>query len=368
MSSFRLDQVLCRDSKLLTEVPDGIVDTVISSFAWEDQVDYGGDPENLGRFAGDAFIEKAVEHLAAAVPKVRQSGNIFIELQSAIRDGRSSLAEEKFTIAAVEQCGLVLVQKLYSIRTNAEPLAPQNRLRRGVVPIFHFVRDPRLYQVFKDHVRKPSAWASKDSRPKKYHPDGKDPGDLIWSRQDLLTGAGPDYAALNAAGEASNFVACPKAQNHADLGHPAIMADAIAEFLVLYGTAVGGTVMDVMAGTGTTLLAAKKHGRRFLGIEINPEYAATARQRLGIGQADQEEHHMESKIMTHVQVARYIGRTEGAVKMLVKRKKIPFGRHQDGRVVFDRDAIDAWLKNTIVWVAPGTSAPGRPATTPAALP
>lgn len=368
MSNFRLDQVVCRDSKLLADIPDRIVDAVISSFAWEDQVSYGSDPENLGRFKGDAFIDKAVEHLIALAPKVRQTGNIFIELQSAISEGRSSLAEEKFAIAAVERCGLFLVQKLYSIRTNAEPLAPQNRLRRGVVPIFHFVRDPREYRVYKDHVRKPSAWAAKDHRPKKYHPAGKDPGDLVWSRQDLLSGMGPDYAAINAAGVESNFIACPKAQNHHDLEHPAIMADAIAEFLVVYSTDVGGTVMDGMAGTGTTLLAAKKHGRHFIGVEINPAYAATACQRLGINEADQEEYHMDSKIMNHQQVAHRIGRTVGAVKMMVKRKKIPFGRHQDGRVVFDREAIEAWLKDTIVWVTPGSSAPGRPAETPSALP
>jgi len=39
-------------------------------------------------------------------------------------------------------------------------------------------------------------------------------------------------------------------------------------------------VLDPFAGSGTTLKAAKELGRRFIGIEINPEYVAICHQRL----------------------------------------------------------------------------------------
>jgi DNA modification methylase len=42
-----------------------------------------------------------------------------------------------------------------------------------------------------------------------------------------------------------------------------------------------GIVLDPFAGAGTTLVVAKKLGRHFLGIEINPEYVKMARGRLG---------------------------------------------------------------------------------------
>jgi site-specific DNA-methyltransferase (adenine-specific) len=33
-------------------------------------------------------------------------------------------------------------------------------------------------------------------------------------------------------------------------------------------------------GSGTTAVAARKHGRRFVGFEVNPEYCATAKRRV----------------------------------------------------------------------------------------
>ena len=41
-----------------------------------------------------------------------------------------------------------------------------------------------------------------------------------------------------------------------------------------------GTVLDPFCGSGTTGLVAMREGRRFLGIELNPEYAEMARKRI----------------------------------------------------------------------------------------
>jgi site-specific DNA-methyltransferase (adenine-specific) len=42
----------------------------------------------------------------------------------------------------------------------------------------------------------------------------------------------------------------------------------------------GDLVLDPFSGSGTTAKAAKELGRRFLGLEINPEYCAIAERRL----------------------------------------------------------------------------------------
>ena len=54
----------------------------------------------------------------------------------------------------------------------------------------------------------------------------------------------------------------------------------LAETCILAGSAPGDTILDPFAGIGTTGLAALKHGRAFVGIEIKPEYIAMAEERL----------------------------------------------------------------------------------------
>jgi len=48
---------------------------------------------------------------------------------------------------------------------------------------------------------------------------------------------------------------------------------------VLAGSPVGGTVLDPFNGAGTTGLVAMRHGRKYVGIELNPEYAKMSRER-----------------------------------------------------------------------------------------
>src|SRR5438270_4739913 len=59
--------------------------------------------------------------------------------------------------------------------------------------------------------------------------------------------------------------------------HFATFPIEIPETCILAGCPEGGIVLDPFAGTGTTGLAALKHGRRFVGIELNAEYIAIAR-------------------------------------------------------------------------------------------
>ena len=49
---------------------------------------------------------------------------------------------------------------------------------------------------------------------------------------------------------------------------------------ILAGSHPGDVVLDPFCGSGTTCLVADAHQRRFIGIELNPEYAEMARRRV----------------------------------------------------------------------------------------
>ncbi|WP_234553473.1 DNA-methyltransferase [Thermus caliditerrae] len=63
--------------------------------------------------------------------------------------------------------------------------------------------------------------------------------------------------------------------------HPAPFPLELAERLVRMFSFVGDTVLDPFAGTGTTLIAAARHGRNSIGVELVPRYAELARKRFG---------------------------------------------------------------------------------------
>jgi adenine-specific DNA-methyltransferase len=62
--------------------------------------------------------------------------------------------------------------------------------------------------------------------------------------------------------------------------HPAQMPLALAERIVLASSRPGDLVLDPFSGSGTTLVAAVRHQRKGLGIELNPGYVAMATARL----------------------------------------------------------------------------------------
>ena len=49
---------------------------------------------------------------------------------------------------------------------------------------------------------------------------------------------------------------------------------------MLAGSREGDTVLDPFCGSGTTGVVALRHGRRFVGIELNADYVAMARRRI----------------------------------------------------------------------------------------
>jgi DNA modification methylase len=62
--------------------------------------------------------------------------------------------------------------------------------------------------------------------------------------------------------------------------HFAVMPQALVEPCILAGSGPGNLVLDPFAGSGTVGVVALRHGRRFLGIELNQEYVGMARCRI----------------------------------------------------------------------------------------
>lgn len=68
------------------------------------------------------------------------------------------------------------------------------------------------------------------------------------------------------------------------IGHPAPFPEDLPRRLIELYSFRGDVVLDPFCGSGTTCLAARRAERHFVGYEIDPGYAALARERLEAGQ------------------------------------------------------------------------------------
>src|SRR6266566_6626904 len=62
--------------------------------------------------------------------------------------------------------------------------------------------------------------------------------------------------------------------------HPTEKPIKLLEYLIGKSTAVGEVVLDMFMGSGSTCVAAKNTGRRYIGIEMEPTWFAVAKKRL----------------------------------------------------------------------------------------
>jgi site-specific DNA-methyltransferase (adenine-specific) len=69
--------------------------------------------------------------------------------------------------------------------------------------------------------------------------------------------------------------------------HPTQLNEGLVERCVLFSTPPGGSVLDMFAGTGTTLRVCQRLGRDCTGVEIDGDYCRHIREELKLG-----EHHV----------------------------------------------------------------------------
>ena len=68
--------------------------------------------------------------------------------------------------------------------------------------------------------------------------------------------------------------------------HPTQKPEKLLAKLILASSSPGDTVLDPFLGSGTTSVTAKKLGRHYIGIELEPRYCVWAEQRLECAETD----------------------------------------------------------------------------------
>ena len=322
----QLNKIICGDNReVMKNFPSDSIDLVVTSPPYWGLRDYGIGPKQLGQEDHpQEFIDNLVTVFQEVKRVLKSTGSFWLNLgdtychkggsdkggndksilgEKTIAAQRRARFNGEFTnwlqpkqklmmphrvAIALQDDGWILRNDVIWHKTNHMPESVQDRLTKSYENIFFFVKE-RKYYFDLDAIRVPSTtqpWSNistKDpyieNNPRKYvgkydadiaesvssprarqatrdttsyyNPKGKNPGD-VW---DIPTKPFPG----------SHFAVFPP-----DLINPIIKAACPED----------GIVLDPFAGSGTALRVARKLNRSFIGIEINPEFAAMAEERV----------------------------------------------------------------------------------------
>jgi len=149
----------------------------------------------------------------------------------------------------------------------------KNKFNRSHAHLFHMVKDPKRFTFNSDQGRVPSArqLVYGDSRA---NPKGRLPDDTwILRPQDLPDGFRPEDDTWYFPRVAGTF-------REREGFHGCQMPEQLLGRIIRACSNEGEIVLDPFGGSGTTLVVAKKLGRRYIGYELSEDYVGKVRARL----------------------------------------------------------------------------------------
>jgi site-specific DNA-methyltransferase (adenine-specific) len=209
----------------------------------------------------DEYLRWADRWLAAAIPLLKTTGSFWLAI------GDDYVAEYKVRLDAY---GLTL--RNWIIWHYTFGVACTRKFSRSHTHILYYVRDPQRCTFDAEAVRVPSARQTTYSD-RRANPRGKLPDD-VWVLR-------PQHAAHCFQAHSDTWYIprlCGTFRERTS--HPCQMPEAILERIIRVASQPGDLVFDPFAGSGTTLVVAKRLKRRFIGIELSQRYVDIIHKRL----------------------------------------------------------------------------------------
>jgi site-specific DNA-methyltransferase (cytosine-N4-specific) len=185
---------------------------------------------------------------------------------------------------ALQDDGWILRNELIWHKPNAMPESVRDRLSNRHEHVFMFAKSSR-YWFDLDAIREPHV----SERAKRFA--GTKPGGA--SRTGKAQGIGVGSRTGGPLTGDHSGSSHPKGRNPGDVwsintakypeAHFATFPLALPTRCIKAGCKHGGTVLDPFSGSGTTGAAARQLDRRYIGVDLNPEYHELAKQRFAQG-------------------------------------------------------------------------------------
>lgn len=258
----------CRE--VLKTVPANSVDCIITSPPYFQMRDYASPGQIGGEDSYQEYLLALLDVFGLCKDILKDDGTMWINIADKYQD--SQLLGIPWSLAlSLQKDGWILRQDIIWYKPNVMPAGgtAHNRCTPAHEHIFFFTKRPSGYNFNVDAIKEKAnsekgegvAFGGKkydESTSRKYssnayHPSGYRCKRDVWS---IPTQAynGP---------------------------HIAPFPEELPRTCILAGCPEGGTVLDMFCGSGTVGKVAYDLGRKFIGIELNPEYSKLAESRAG---------------------------------------------------------------------------------------
>ncbi len=277
-----LDSILCGDSRLvLQSFPTESVHSIVTSPPYFGQRDYQHDLQIGREESPEAYIQNLVAVFSEARRVLRPDGTLWLNLGD--KYDRSRLLGLPWRVAlALADDGWLLRSDIVWHKPNAMPSAVKNRPTTDHEYLFLFSREPEYYYDG-DAIREPHKTFSESSKMKggrrHFGQRGGTPEQGKNGGQANLHDGRWDQA-FHPLGRNKRTVWSVPLGKFRD-AHFAVFPPDLIRPCINAGSPEGGVVLDPFFGAGTVGVVALELRRRYVGIELNPDYVALAQRRLG---------------------------------------------------------------------------------------
>lgn len=202
------------------------------------------------------------------------------------------------------------------------------KFSRSHAHLFHFVKDGKSFTFNDEEIRVPSA-RQLVYADRRAHPKGRLPDDTwILRPQDLPEG-------LTAEEDTWYFPRVCGTFKERKGWHGCQMPEQLLGRIIRVSSNAGDLVLDPFAGSGTSLVVAKKLGRNWLGFELSRKYAEQVRARLEAAHVGQPLAGSAEPLVSAPSTGN--GKTNGARPAKARRGRnktpeggfLPFGEQQE---------------------------------------
>ena len=283
----------------LTNIPDNSVDMCVTSPPYYNLRDY----KNSGQIGAENTVKDFVENLCKVFDEIHRilkpTGSCWVNIGDTYDKKRLLQVPSRFEIAMCDR-GWHLRNEIIWSKPNPQPISSKDRFWGNHEKFFWFVKDVKKYYFNRDAILVPQAEISirrmfsknNMSKRKDFNATSKEGFAISSDSQDKHYARMREEMGIDKEFNYEELIKSGKCPTRPEFdtwnvpsvtykgAHFAVYPPELIEKPILSCCPEQGIIIDPFMGSGTTGEVAKLNNRRYIGLELNPEYAILDNERI----------------------------------------------------------------------------------------